>query len=297
MQMTFTRWMAAGCILVFGTVSAYAQEPVSHFSQFATVVSIFKGAQKAVSMQETLVSGAVQLNNMLGGTGKYLSPFLKLGDIATSNRYDLIRAKKLSLGGLADETRLSDYAEASGLLDKTMLFSSGLSYTDEQIRAITNNQNLAVSSLAVDGMAFAMGTKAISSQHGADAVDIETITSSVTGANNLQEIFQVLTASDRQVLSGALTLASSEATIAILAATQALQGVSVSPGSSADIAIGEKKESSGISGVLDSVTGGASTVLDTAKSVTDKAGSLTDQVSSRVQKGTDNLINTVKGGS
>lgn len=297
MQMTFTRWMAVGCILVFGTVSAYAQEPVSHFSQFATVVSIFKGAQKAVSMQETLVSGAVQLNNMLGGTGKYLSPFLKLGDIATSNRYDLIRAKKLSLGGLADETRLSDYAEASGLLDKTMLFSSGLSYTDEQIRAITNNQNLAVSSLAVDGMAFAMGTKAISSQHGADAVDIETITSSVTGANNLQEIFQVLTASDRQVLSGALTLASTEATIAILSATQVLQGVSISPGSSADIVLDEKKESSGVEGVLDSVTGGASTVLDSTKSVTDKAGSLTDQVSSRVQKGTDNLINTVKGGS
>lgn len=283
------------CLLLTGSIS-YAQEPVSHFSQFATVISLVQKAQKALATQEAIVSGAVQLNNMLGGLGQYISPFLKLGDIATKDRYELISLKKLSLGGLADESGLMNYAEANNLIDNTLLFSSGLSYTDEQIRTITNNQNLAVTDLALNGMAYSMGMKSVSSQHGAEAVNIDTITSSVTGANNLQEIFQVLTASDRQVLSGALTLASTEATIALLTATKTLQGVSATPSTAADMTKGSSEVVEKSDGFIDQIKDAATSAVGSAGSVVEKTGSITDQVSQKIQQESGVLENMVKEG-
>ncbi len=284
------------CLLLTGSIS-YAQEPVSHLSQFATVISLVQKAQKALATQEDIVSGAVQLNNMLGGLGQYISPFLKLGDIATKDRYDLISLKKLSLGGLADESGLMNYAEANNLIDNTLLFSSGLSYTDEQIRTITNNQNLAVTDLALNSMSYSMGLKSVSSQHGAEAVNIDTITSSVTGANNLQEIFQVLTASDRQVLSGALTLASTEATIALLTATKTLQGVSATPSTAADMTNGGSEVDEKSDGFIDQIKDAATGAVGGAGSVVEKTGSITDQVSQKIQQESDALENMVKEGT
>lgn len=284
------------CLLLMGSIS-YAQEPVSHFSQFATVISLVQKAQKAQATQEDIVSGAVQLNNMLGGAGQYKSLLLDSGDIATKDRYDLLDQKKLSLGG-ADESSLMNYVEANNLIDNTLLFSGGSSYTDEQIQTITNNQNQAVTDMALNGMSYSMGVKSVSSQHGAEAVDIDAITSSVTGANNLQEVFQVLTASDRQILSSALTLASTEATIALLMATKTLQGVSATPSTAADVNTNsDRKETANeAEGSANVVTGGSPVALEGVKSAVDEAVTATDKVSLGIQKESDTLLKDEKNG-